>query len=198
MFASLELLFVVGCILMLIAGAWMLFVVARRRWRGMLLPLAVGLVGVAAIVSPAILARAVLDFDLGPREKIVDGEMHLTLTGWDRESYEVLKLRPDAVVLQMANPDVTDETLEYLLGMSKLRELDLNDTKITDVGLAILARFEKLEILRLRGTQITDDGFREHLIKLPSLKNIDVSQTAISAEVVDQWKAEGSRRRALR
>ncbi|MBX3419119.1 MAG: hypothetical protein KF851_16055 [Pirellulaceae bacterium] len=198
MFASLELLFVVGCILMLIAGAWMLVVVARRRWRGMLLPLAVGLVGVAAIVSPAILARAVLDVDLGPREKIVDGEMHLTLTGWDRESYEVLKLRPDTVVLQMANPDVTDETLEYLLGMSKLRELDLNDSKITDVGLAILARFEKLEILRLRGTQISDDGFREHLIKLPSLKNIDVSQTAISAEVVDQWKAEGSRRRALR
>ena len=33
--------------------------------------------------------------DLGPREKLVDGQRHLTLTGWDRKDYSILKLIPD-------------------------------------------------------------------------------------------------------
>ena len=67
-------------------------------------------------------------------EKIVDGQRHLTLTGWDRKDYSILKLKPDVVVLQMANPDVTDESLESLQEMKALQELDLSGTQVTDAG----------------------------------------------------------------
>ena len=45
---------------------------------------------------------------------MVDGQQHLTLTGSDRKDYSVLKLKQDVAVLQMANPDVTDQSLESL------------------------------------------------------------------------------------
>ena len=73
--------------------------------------------------------------DLGPRDKNVDGERHVTLTGWDRGDYSVLRLMPDVSVLQMANADVTDDVLEGLRGMKNLHELDLNGTQVTDAGL---------------------------------------------------------------
>jgi hypothetical protein len=34
------------------------------------------------------------------------------------------------IVLQIADADVTDQTLDHLAGMANLRELDLNDSQI--------------------------------------------------------------------
>src|SRR5262249_2334383 len=48
---------------------------------------------------------------LGPREKMVDGELHITLTGWSGGDYSILKGKTGTVVLQLANPDVDDTTL---------------------------------------------------------------------------------------
>jgi hypothetical protein len=62
---------------------------------------------------------------LGPLDKIVAGERHLTLTGWNQNDYAVIATRPDTIVLQMANADVTDQTLQFIKGMKNLRELDL-------------------------------------------------------------------------
>src|SRR5262245_19316200 len=81
--------------------------------------------------------------DLGERVRHVDGEVHVTLTGWDKEDYSVLALWPEVVVLQMANEDVTDETLKHLKGMKRLRELDLNDSQVTDEGLKLLRHLPK-------------------------------------------------------
>ena len=67
---------------------------------------------------------------------------------------------PDAVVLQMANEDVTDATLKHLSGMKSLRELDLAGSKIGDAGLAQLAGLVSLEKLILSRTQITDSGLK--------------------------------------
>lgn len=157
--------------------------------------------------------------DLGPREKTVNGEMHLTLTGWnpdkagyrrwlswlnqnlvgwDRLDYSMLRSKPDVAVLQIANPDVTDVTLEYLQGMDRLKELDLNDTKITDAGLAELAKLPKLTTLRLRGTPITDDGFRTHLLPLDRLNELDLIDTAVKSATVREWKAAKEGRKALK
>jgi hypothetical protein len=133
--------------------------------------------------------------DLGPREKLVDGELHVTLTGWDRTDYSVLRGKPDTVVLQMANADVTDETLKHLEGMSRLRELDLNDTQITDAGLAMLVRLPSLCILRLRKTKITDQGFREHLAGKNGLLELDMRQTDVASNVLRAWKAENREQR---
>ena len=90
----------------------------------------------------------------------VGGEKHITLTGSDPKTAPDLKEKQDVAVLQMANPDVTDQSLESLKGMKLLQELDLNDTQVTDAGLEILKDLPALAKLRLRRTKITDKGFR--------------------------------------
>ena len=69
----------------------------------------------------------------------------------------------------MANPDVTDQTLEMIKGMDKLKELDLNDTQVTDAGLRMLKDLPALNTLRLKNTRITDKGFQEELAGKESL-----------------------------
>ena len=59
--------------------------------------------------------------DLSAREKVVNGEKHLTLTGSDPKDAPDLKLKQDVTVLQMAKPDVTDESLESLRDMKVLQ-----------------------------------------------------------------------------
>jgi hypothetical protein len=135
--------------------------------------------------------------DLGPRDKIVDGERHVTLTGWDRKDYSILQRIPDAVVLQMANADVTDSVIEPLATIENLRELDLNDTKVTDAGLATLGSLSRLERLRLRGTAITDQGFGTAIAPLESLREIDLRATGVSRDAVQRWKSAKPGRRAL-
>jgi hypothetical protein len=137
--------------------------------------------------------------DLGPRDKLVDGERHLTLTGWDGTDYSVLQSRPDTVVLQMANPDVTDATLMHLQAMSKLRELDLNDTQVTDAGLPRLSQLPALQILRLRKTKISDRAFREYLGDKDTLLEVDLRETEVASKTLREWKArQKERRRYLR
>ncbi len=125
---------------------------------------------------------------LGKHESLVNGEWHVTVTGWDQKDYAVLKTRRDAVVLQMANADVTDQTLEILRDFSNLRELDLNDTAVTDAGLPILAALPKLQILRLARTKITDDGFQQHLAAKETLTQLDLRGTEVPAKSLRDWK----------
>ena len=103
--------------------------------------------------------------NLGAREKLVNGEKHLTLTGSDPKDAPDLKSKKDVTVLQMANPDVTDQSLEPLKEMKLLRELDLNGSQITDAGLEILKALPALASLRLARTKITDQGFRAALFE---------------------------------
>jgi hypothetical protein len=126
--------------------------------------------------------------DLGPREKMVDGELHITLTGWDQKDYSIVHYRPRVVVLQMANADVDDHTLAYLDGLEQLRELDLNGTQIGDDGLAVLARLPRLEELRLARTKISDEGFQKHLAAKESLKKLDLTGTAVKGKTKRDWK----------
>lgn len=135
---------------------------------------------------------------LEPFEQMVGGERHVTLTGWARKDYDAtIQGRPDVVVLQMANPDVTDETLASLEGLERLKELDLSGTAITDAGLAIVARLPALETLRLADTAITDEGFRAHLMGLERLKELDVRRTEVKASTVRAWRKDRPERKAL-
>lgn len=168
---------------------------ARRAWG----PLATMLVGALTLAAPILIARFT-PIDLGPRDKIVNGERHLTLNGWDRpvSGYRIISERPDTVLLQMANPDVDDATLEHLSGLKQLRELDLNNTRITDAGLPALAALPALETLRLSGTGITDAGFQRYLAKLPTLKRIDLRGTGVTAETIQAWRQAQPGRRVMR
>jgi hypothetical protein len=136
--------------------------------------------------------------DLGPREKIVDGQRHITLTGWDRNDYTFLGSKHDVTVLQMANPDVTDQTLELLKGMNNLKELDLNDTHVTDAGLKLLKDLPALDTLRLKNTAITDQGFRESLAMKESLRRLDLTGTQVSQETAQAWRQAKDKRQVLR
>lgn len=160
-------------------------------------PAALLALGIALTAFPPVYTR-LTPIDLGPHERVVDGERHLTLTGWDRRDYGVLGSKSDAVVLQMANPDVDDATVTRLKGFDRLRELDLSDTKVTDEGLKALRDIPTLATLRLKNTKITDAGFKESLAGKESLTRLDLTGTGVSAEAVDAWLAAKPGRRAMR
>jgi hypothetical protein len=160
-------------------------------------PLAVALAGLLLVAAPPAMNRW-WPVDLGPRDILVEGERHLTLTGWDRDDYRILQQKSDAVVLQIANPDVTDTTLELVRNLQQLRELDISDSQVSDAGLAILAELPQLERLRLARTGVTDAGFHQHLAKMESLRELDLRGTAVSAELVRAWRQSRPGRRALR
>jgi hypothetical protein len=126
---------------------------------------------------------------------MVDNERHVTLTGWDRSDYDVLNTMRDVSVLQMANPDVTDQTLDLLKEMNQLIELDLNYTKVTDAGLATLRGLPALAILRLKATAVTDEGFRAHLLDKESLLELDLRETQVTSKTLREWKAKNSDKR---
>ena len=191
-----ELCFYVGVILTLIGLVWLIRTAIKGQSQKLVAPLAVFLLGVMLTVGPAMISRSMV-VDLGPRETIVDNERHISLTGWDGDSYSFLAEKTDTTVLQMANSDVTDQTLETISVLSALRELDLNDSAITDDGLKKLTGLTALTTLRLRGTKITDTGFRDVLMSMTSLKQLDLRDTAVSTEAIEQWKNEDSSRKAF-
>ena len=161
-----------------------------RQARQLLMPLAIlgagTVVGAVPFAYQHVYLRIV---GLGERERMLDGERALNLTGWDREGYSILAERPDVVILEMGNPDVTDATLQLLGGLQQLKELTLNDTAVTDAGLAGLARLPALETLRIARTQITAAGLERFLAAPPrQLSQIDVSGNGIPTPILRQWK----------
>lgn len=193
---ALEACFYTGVVMVLIGIVSACICWFRSKQR-LPIPFAIFVLGIALVVGPGIVTRN-LAVDLGPRDTMVQGERHVTLTGWDEESYAFLKDESDIVVLQMANSDVTDETLRLLRGHRDLRELDINESQVTDAGLAVLAALPNLASLKLRGTKITDEGFQQHLLPLTNLNQVDLRDTAVTPESVDQWQSAKEGRRALR
>ena len=126
---------------------------------------------------------------LGPRERVVEESPAVVLTGWDRDDYSFLAERPEIEILEMANPDVTDATLDLLDALPRLKELTLNDSQITDAGLAKLAALPALEILRVARTPITPDGVKAFLAAAPpQLSQLDVSGCGIPTSTLRAWK----------
>jgi hypothetical protein len=167
-----------------------------RHFRRSLAPLVVMLLGLVVGATPFGIVYYYAHYvPLGPREKIVEGERHLTLTGWDRSDYILLLSRPDTVVLQMANPDVTDDTLLYLRDMKQLRELDLANTQVSDAGLKVLGELPELQKVLLSKTRVTQAGFRERVLPLDGLKEIHVRGLKIPRSLLVEWKKKQPGRR---
>ena len=180
---------IIGTILGLIGLCW-----KRLRAPALLIVLSLLMTGLPILVNSALIRFT----SLGPLEKTVAGERHVTLTGWDRKDYSAIANRTDTIVLQMANADVTDETLRYLAGLKQLRELDLNNSQITDAGLKELSELPNLRDLRLARTKITDDGFRQYLLGKENLMNLDLTGTSVASKTVREWKAANPERKALK
>jgi hypothetical protein len=160
---------------------------SARRLRWSLALVAAGLV-VGAV--PFVWQEAYLAIvGLGPRERVVEGSPAVVLTGWDRDDYSFLATRPEIEILEMANPDVTDATLDLLTALPRLAELTLNDTQVTDAGLAKLALLPALRILRIARTRITPAGVQEFLAAPPPrLTQLDVSGCGIPTAPLRAWK----------
>lgn len=176
-----------GLVIVALGLLWFIIFIFRRpgSWKpGLLIVLG------AVLTVGTVAANRYLPRELKPYEALVDGQLHLTLTGWDpkNNSYTILLKRPEAVVVQMANPDVTDETLHYLKWLPNLRELDVSGSQITDEGLAVLAALPSLESLRLARTKVTDEGFRKYLFDKESLKQLDLTGTEVKSKTAREWK----------
>lgn len=212
-----ELLFTTGLPIVLIGLVWLLVIAYRvsLRWGlittllypAMILPHTIRhwprtkpaaltiLFGLLLMTAPAAYTRLV-PVDLGEYDQIVSGERHLTLTGWNKTDYSAIAARPDTVVLQMANADVTDDTLKYLEPLASLKELDLSDTKVTDAGLQWLRKNPRLETLRLARTSVTDAGLST-LETLPALKQLDLTGAKVAPERLQKWMKENPERMAI-
>jgi len=178
-------------------GCLGLIIRAFRHWRKGLGPLALIVLGLVITGFPPTY-QLLVPINLGPRERIIDGQRHITLTGWDRNDYTFLGSKHDVAVLQMANHDVTDRTLELLKGKNALKDLDLDNTQVTDVGLKILKDLPALNALHLRNTRITNQGFQEELARKESLQLLDLTGTHVSRETAQAWRKAKDRRRVLR
>jgi hypothetical protein len=165
------------------------------HFRKAVAPLALVVLGTMVTAAPVVYTHLVKP-DLGPFVYTdPDGDLVVGLTGWDRTDYSALKAYPGVVKLEMANADVTDQTLEYIKDCKEIRELDLNRTQVDDDGLAVIAGLPKLEALHMRGTKVTDAGFKKHLESLASLKQIDFRDTGVTLDTQKEWKKlEKSRR----
>jgi hypothetical protein len=176
--------------------------VSLRRWPRSRRPLLLFLAGILLTATPFAYTHwvepIVFRYFRPPYVATVDGEVHVTLTGIPNYDYAKLPRFQEAAVLQMANPDVTDETLKLLRGFTRLKELDLNDTAITDEGLAELQNCPGLETLRLKNTRITDAGFRAHLLARDGLKELDVRETQVKSATLREWKKQKEDRKFLK
>jgi hypothetical protein len=168
----------------------------ERAWTLRIWPALLISIGIVGLSLPAAITRFA-PIDLGKHESRVNGERHVTLTGWDQKDYSVLAQMSDVIVLQMANADVTDQTLSFLQKMTRLRELDLAGTQLTDAGLKSLSGLTSLEKLILSRTRVTDAGLAPLLEKLPALKQLDVRETGVTPAVLRSWLKAQAGRRAL-
>jgi RNA polymerase sigma factor (sigma-70 family) len=81
--------------------------------------------------------------------------------------------------LNLDNTPVTNAGLEHLQGLTGLHTLDLFNTRVSDAGLAHLRRLKGLRCLYLTFTGVTDAGL-EHLRGLKGLQKLYLGGTAIT------------------
>ena len=74
----------------------------------------------------------------------------------------------DVVEIDLSGTNITDDALEHIKPLSKLRRLDLSRTRITDAGMDHLKDLPALQRLDLGDTLVTAEGLR----KLTGLKSL--------------------------
>lgn len=158
------------------------------NWSRCRFPLSMVVFGAILTSAPLAYSR-LFPIDLGPRDRVIDGARHITLTGWDQKDYSILRNFKDVTVLELGNPDVTDETLTILAELPLLKELTLNDSGITDMGLNALSNLKNLETLRIARTKITAEGL-QHFLEFPppKVKELDVTGIQVPSSALRKWK----------
>jgi hypothetical protein len=166
--------------------------------RKTLRPVMVILLALAVATAPLVINKLeLIPTHEKPVEKTVEGEPTLTVTGLKDFDYATLREKGYLEVLQMANEDVTDQTLNNLRGLKRLYKLDLSNTRITDDGLQALQDLPELRVLFLNGTGVTDDGIRHHVFPIETLTELSLLRTKVSKKTRDEWRAAKEGRKVL-
>jgi hypothetical protein len=169
-----------------------------RHFRKALGPVLVLLLGVAVAAAPIVINKLQLFPTRDkPIERTVEGEPTLTVTGLKDFDYATLQDKAYLEVLQMANGDVTDQTLDYLKGLKRLHTLDLSNTQVTDEGLRVLQELPRLEVLYLNGTKVTDEGMRRNLFPIETLAELSLLRTKVTKKTRDEWRAAREGRKVV-
>lgn len=71
------------------------------------------------------------------------------------------------------NTRITDECLNELVKLPKLKDLGLWDTQVTDAGIKVVAKLTQLERINLGGTKITNSGLKD-VSKLTNLTYLNL------------------------
>jgi len=106
-------------------------------------------------------------------------DMDGAVTDGDWEPLSRLKQLRD---LHLQGPNITDETLAHVQGLTRLKVVYIGswtsgDPQVTDDGLAYLKHLTSLEMLYLQDCrQVTDAGL-QHLAGLAHLQSINMSHT---------------------
>jgi internalin A len=113
-----------------------------------------------------------------PGKPIVKVDLHSTkVTDAD---LVILKDLSDLRELDLRlNPQITDDGVTNLAGLTKLKFLNLFRTQLSDKGLAHLQRLTELQTLLIGGTKVTDAGLVQ-LKPFTKLKKLSLFKTAVS------------------
>jgi Leucine Rich repeat len=90
-------------------------------------------------------------------------------------------------LLNLSGTHLGDDDLRKIAGMISIEELRLADTDVTDDGIQWIVRLPRLKILSLRGTVISDTGLRM-VSQQTSLQELDASDTNATKEGLDHLK----------
>jgi hypothetical protein len=104
--------------------------------------------------------------------------------GYDpRAYYEVLSLAFGRIAGKEPLGDAGLEALaEHIAVFPRIRELDLRGNDLTGKGLATLPPLPELTSLTLDGAGITDEAILEAVGRFPSLTELDLQNTAVTAQ----------------
>ena len=89
--------------------------------------------------------------------------------------------------LELWETKLNDEALAALSALVNLEELNLEATDITNESVPTLLKFQNLARLNIAGTQLDDDGIKE-LAKLPKLTWLNLANSGATFAASDELK----------
>jgi internalin A len=90
-------------------------------------------------------------------------------------------------IMKFDNPQVTDEGLKIVQGLTQLEALGLCNTRITDAGMERIGKLVHLKVLGLQNVGITDIGLK-HVKNLSQLQTLRLANTKITDAGLENLK----------
>ncbi|CAI5462124.1 unnamed protein product [Closterium sp. Yama58-4] len=110
-------------------------------------------------------------------------------SGFSAEGIKHLYRLPRLEKLSFHNTDVSDNALEGIGSLTRLKELYLNRTKVTDAGLLLLTALPSLELLGIFGCKGVSNAGMVHVGRLTGLTRLDLGSTAVTDDGLQQLTA---------